>query len=185
MSTTTYVFMENWQKLPFIIEYPPSSLFVICIWHKQVPSRHILALSWQRINQYNCVNGCFDNIWVSQPFKIISLIFPWANCSLGQKWYSPQKNHLTTYKQKVVCLRCDTLSWLWVEQSQLYPINHFAQQEAASSTVHDSGKLQPGFELLNSDIPRRGSNEPCHKKTCLQGFWPGKTQPACAATEAS
>ena len=26
--------------------------------------------------------------------------------------------------------------------------------------------------------------EPCHEKTCLQGFHPGKTQTTCAAIEA-
>ena len=41
------------------------------------------------------------------------------------------------------------------------------------------------FAVIKSVAIKRVYFEPCHHKTCLRGFRPGKAQTACAATEAS
>ena len=49
----------------------------------------------------------FFFIWILRPFKIIWLILSRVNRLVGRKWEIPEKNHLTTRKQNLVCLTCD------------------------------------------------------------------------------
>ena len=48
-----------------------------------------------------------------------------------------------------------TLSWHWVDQSQLYPVNLSAKRGAASTIFNDFGMSQPGIEPVTSHSPER------------------------------
>ena len=50
----------------------------------------------------------FFFIWVLRPVKIISLILSRVNRKMGRKREIREKNRLTTRKQNLACLTCDT-----------------------------------------------------------------------------
>ena len=68
-----------------------------------------------------------------------------------------------------------TLSWHWVDQSQLYPVSLSAKRGAASNIFYDFGMSRPGIEPVTSRSPERTPSELLGPvKTEKSAVWLGK-----------
>ena len=59
-----------------------------------------------------------------------------------------------------------TLSWHWVDQSKLYPVNLSAKRGAASTIFNDFGMSRPGIEPVTSRSPERTLYQLSYRGRC-------------------
>ena len=79
----------------------------------------------------------------------VVLLFVWV-LRRFQQFFS----HITTQTLDMIPHPV-TLSWHWVDQSQLYPVNLSAKRGAASTIFNDFGMSRPGIEPRTSRSPEQ------------------------------